>query len=79
MHMYTITKTHTLTDIMSSDEEFEQFDYDEYVGTGAMQSTIGDSDTTILFRDLQHELEALVQNYHVPLVELEQLFQVSYV
>lgn len=47
----------------------------EYDGTGTLQP-FSDNDTTTLFQDLEHELEKMVQKYHVPPGDLENLFQV---
>ena len=47
-----------------------------YEDSGALQPS-SDNDTADLFRDLEHELEELVQRYHVPPNDLEKLFQVS--
>lgn len=46
-----------------------------YEDSGALQP-LSDNDTVVLFRDLEHELEGLVQRYHVPPGDLEKLFQV---
>jgi len=46
-----------------------------YEDAGVLQP-LSDSDTTILFRDLEHELEVMVQRYHVPPGDLEKIFQV---
>ena len=47
-----------------------------YEDTGGLQP-LGDSDTTTLFRDLEHELEVMVKRYHVPPTDLEKIFQVN--
>ena len=44
-------------------------------GAGNFQP-FSDNDTTTLFQDLERELEKMVQRYHVPPTELENLFQV---
>ena len=48
----------------------------EFDGTGTFHP-FSDTDTTTLFQDLEHELEKMVQKYHVPPTDLESLFQVS--
>ena len=48
----------------------------EYDGAGTLQP-FSDNDTTTLFQDLEHELEKMVQKYHVPPGDLENLFQVG--
>ena len=48
----------------------------EFDGTGTFQP-FTDNDTTTVFQDLERELEKMVQKYHVPPTELENLFQVS--
>lgn len=49
---------------------------DEYYESAGSLQPLSDSDTTMLFRDLEHELEIMIQRYHVPPEDLEQLFQV---
>ena len=58
-------------DCMEEGEAEREFD-----GTGTFQP-FNDSDTTTLFQDLERELEKMVQRYHVPPTELENLFQVN--
>lgn len=55
--------------------------YDDYpegyelegVGSGGVMEQ---SETTILFRNMEEELQMLIQRYNVPPSDLEQLFQV---
>ena len=55
-------------DAYGTEEQFE--------ASGALQP-VGENETTVLFRDMEHELEVLTQRHHVPPEDLEQLFQVS--
>lgn len=54
------------------DGEGEELEFD---GTGTFQP-FSDNETTTLFQDLERELEKMVQKYHVPPTDLENLFQV---
>ena len=54
-------------DVYMTEEQFE--------ASGALQP-VGENETTLLFRDMEHELEVLTQRHHVPPEDLEQLFQV---
>lgn len=47
----------------------------EFDRTGTFQP-FSDNETTTLFQDLERELEKMVQKYHVPPTDLENLFQV---
>lgn len=59
-----------------NDEGVEELEAErEFDGTGTFQP-FNDNDTTILFQDLERELEKMVQKYHVPPTELGNLFQV---
>ena len=53
------------------EEEGREFD-----GAGTFHP-FSDNDTATLFQDLERELEKMVQKYHVPPTDLENLFQVS--
>ncbi len=46
-----------------------------FQGSGSY-GPVGDNETVVLFRDLEHELEVLTQRYHVPPEDLAQLFHV---
>ena len=48
---------------------------DCFEDTGDMEP-LADSDMTLLFRDLERELEAVIHRYHVPPTDLNKLFQV---
>ena len=61
------------------DEEVCYEDYPEgyeLEDTGAMDN-VPENESAILFRNLEDELQMLVQRYKVPPTDLEQLFQVS--
>ena len=68
---------------ISHDTYKENMSYDttysegyELEGAGSVDSEM-ESETNILFRNLEDELQMLVQRYKVPPTELERLFQVS--
>ena len=56
-------------------EEVELSSQRDFDGPPTFQP-FSDNDTTTLFQDLERELEKMVQKYHVPPTDLENLFQV---
>ena len=50
--------------------------YEEFLEDRGALAPLSDSDTTTLFRDLETELEGMIQRYHVPPGDMEKLFQV---
>ncbi len=68
---------HTHTHTQTMDQLYTNGDGgEEYFEASGSLEPLGDNDTTMLFRDLEHELQLLTQRYHVPPDDLSQLFQV---
>ncbi len=62
-----------------ADEEVLYEDYPEgyeLEGAGAMDGVM-ENEAAVLFRNMEDELQMLVQRYKVPPTDLEQLFEVS--
>lgn len=57
------------------EDPYPRKDEDYYESSGSMEPIV-DDETTMLFRGLEHELQIMIQRYHVPPEDLEQLFQV---